>query len=24
LWDTTGPVGHSLQTLLLEPRAGAG
>lgn len=24
LWDTTGPVGHSLQTLLLEPRAGVG
>jgi hypothetical protein len=22
LWDTTGPVGRSLQTLLLEPRAG--
>jgi acyl-CoA thioesterase len=22
LWDVTGPVGRSLQTLLLEPRAG--
>ncbi len=22
LWDTAGPVGRSLQTLLLEPRAG--
>jgi len=24
LWDTTGLVGRSLQTLLLEPRAGIG
>jgi hypothetical protein len=24
LWDTSGPVGRSLQTLLLEPRAGVG
>jgi hypothetical protein len=23
LWDTSGPVGRSLQTLLLEPRADA-
>ena len=24
LWDTTGPVGRSLQTLLLEPRRASG